>query len=38
MVEVMEQDPVEYSPLRMARAIYSRHICNADSKSVPGRR
>jgi len=32
----MEQHPVEYRALRMARAIDSRHIGMADSKSVPG--
>jgi hypothetical protein len=32
----MEQHPVEDGPLRMSRAIDSRHIRNADSKNVPG--
>jgi hypothetical protein len=37
-LKIMEQHPVENRALRMARAIDSRHIRNADSKSVPGTR
>jgi hypothetical protein len=35
-VEMMEQHPVEDGPLRMSRAIDSRHIRNAYSINVPG--
>ena len=34
-VEIIEQHPVEDRALRMARAVDSRHIRRADSKSVP---
>ena len=35
-VEMMEKHPVEDGPLRMSRAIDSRHIENADSRYMPG--
>jgi len=34
-VEVVEQDPIEDGALRMTRAVDSRHIGKADSRSVP---
>ena len=34
-IEVMEQHPIEDRALRMARAVDSRHIGKADSRSVP---
>jgi hypothetical protein len=34
-LKIMEQNPAEDRALRMARAIDSRHIGNADSKNVP---
>ena len=36
LIEMMEEDPVEDGPLRMARAIDSRHIGKADSRNMPG--
>ena len=35
-LKIMEQHPAEDRALRMARAVDSRHIGRADSKSVPG--
>jgi len=35
-LEMMEQHPVEDGPLRMSRAIDSRHIENEESRNAPG--